>query len=446
MPIEMKQVWWDRDCRKNEDSFGPLTFTPTRRPPYANSEERAPLVKGDHHKDLAYDCEFIELREFFDNGTYGVNAYMPRKSLCPSQEDKMRWYTGSEKIRSMLLAGHGLTGQWPKLELPHADPDLIRELREVAQTQALSKARSAAMNIPMLIKERQETLQLIRDKTIGIAQKATAKGRADVRRYFQTDKRSRRRLHRQIANEHLAFLFGILPLIEEVEGLMEIVNDEVPDIIFTGRGQRAYVTTEAATPLQFRSGNNRVLSFEVRPRVKERTSVRVSLKYKVTAKGLSKLQKAYGFNPAASVYDFVPLSFVSDFVSNTGNFLRSYDPIIGAEFSTGCWTLYRSTQIEAHAFPNKSDLTEAYGIVYDGMRADGKLNVERVRIVRNVYSGEPEPFWYFLPDNMSLGKAATLASLAVQRYLKPLQRVIAAKPFRYRGPRPKYLPPVKYKR
>lgn len=441
MAIEWKDEYYDRQCKKQGETWD---YTPiaTRPIPYTKSSSRSPLVKGDHHKDLAYNATFTDVKEFFDNGSYRVDVYTPRKSLCESKTDKMNWFVGSVDTKACFLSSSGVSGTWPSIVLPPADGELIEYLRKAATTQALADARTGLMNLPMLIKERKETIQLIRDKTTNIAQLATQRGRADVARYFRSDKRSRRMLQRQIADEHLSFLFGILPLIEEVEGLIGVANGEVPKHVFTGRGKRAEVTVDIPPPVIWQAGANRVLGMRFMPRRTVRYSVRVSLKYKVTVEGLSKWQKAGGFNPVAAVYDFIPLSFVSDFVSNTGNFLRSYDPTFGAEFSTGCWTLYRSVTVDGYAFPQKTDMPGTYE--YSTHQASGRVEAQSVAIQRTPYHSEPEQYWFF-QNNMSLAKAATGASLAVQRYLKPLQRVVAQKPFRYKGSRPKYQPPINYR-
>lgn len=75
------------------------------------------------------------------------------------------------------------------------------------------------------------------------------------------------------------------------------------------------------------------------------------------------------------------------------------------------------------------------------VRAHGRIT----RNDRSVLLSAPiaELDWDF---EVGFSEVAAGVSLTVQRYLKPLKRVIAQKPFRYRGPKVRDLPPVRYSR
>lgn len=438
--ISVKDVVWSSWCEKVTRALPSYPVQSTDVLPYVDKSSAAPLRKGDHHMDLPYAASWTEVIQPFE-GEYRTHSWMDAESQCPGQRNRFSEHEGSVSYLSLFTDISALTGRWPELTLRDKQPDLVRFLRESAVTAALADARSGIMNLPLIYADRVGTVRLVQDKLRQLANLCTTRGRADIRRFFRTDPRSRRRIYRQIASEHLGFLFGVLPLVAEIEGLIEILEKGFPDKIITGRGKRTDSDSDVPPPLYYAGSNNGQVNAILAFRRQMRLKVVVSLKYKVTTESVVKSQKL-GFNAAAVGYDLIPLSFLSDFISNTGNFLRAYDPIVGAEFSTGCWTVRRDTTLEGFAYPgNRND---APNLVRKVMSGTGKLAVKSGDMERFVFSEEPEPIWHF-QNNMSLSRAATLASLAVQRYLKPLRRVVAEKPFRYKGPRPKFLPPIKYR-
>lgn len=316
----------------------------------------------------------------------------------------------------------------------------------IAETKALSNARKSFNNVPLLVAERRETVAMI-GKRLEILSKGVGSAQAEsLQKYRRAKKRDRPSVARDAASWHLELLFGWLPLIDEVEGALELLASE-STIDFYGRGAQAKVTEERTTPnyvlSQFNVGTYVVqaplMRFEEHY-VKQ--SAYVSLRYRVTVGGFKRAREL-GFNPLSATFDLIPLSFLLNFISNTGQWLKSYDPLIGATFVTGsCSTM----------------LNEAYRQRRDGMytvlnggasRLSCTGTVTAIRsgklFNRAVYVNEPTGSWHF-QNNLTLAKAASAISLALQRYIKPLRSLMKVKQFRYRGPRPKYLPPIRYRK
>ena len=134
-----------------------------------------------------------------------------------------------------------------------------------------------------------------------------------------------------------------------------------------------------------------------------RHSARTSLRYRIDVAATQQLRNN-GFNPIATAYDLTPLSFILDFCSNTGQWLRSYDPMFGATFETGSTTTWfenHSRQVLKGAsttVPGTSVRVETTGGVTYSQRG--------MSMVRTVHLVPPEPVWH-LTNNLSLAKAAT---------------------------------------
>lgn len=329
---------------------------------------------------------------------------------------------------------------------PPVDLPLMRRLKALADTKALADLRRAYVNIPLILADRRETVQLLARKAKQLTLLLDQRQRADLIRYFQTRKKDRRRVARDIANEHLSFLFGVLPLVSEAEGLCNLLSQD-KDIVLTGRGRASQLEIDrqdrSSIPTGTQVAYRYVPAYRASLERMVRYSHRTSLRTRITAASAARLRD-WGFNPIATAYDLVPLSFLADFVSNLGAFLRSYDPLVGVTFETGSSTSWRELKETLTV-----DGASAYHTDVNGRQrhvqcnGSGKGYTRALEVQREVLTDYPEASLMFV-NNMSYGKAATLVSLAVMRYLKPVRKLIARKPFRYRGKRPVNLPNINY--
>lgn len=401
--------------------------------PWPSVKVASPPRKGDFHTDLPYWTEWFEFnRPLPDGASQVIDCKKHRNSLCASAQD------------SWVLSGTGdytdvyrwMPNSW-RPTVPRPSEELVSFLRDAALTSALANAKKAHVNVGILIAERAETIRLLRDKGRTLTQLATAEGRASLKRWSSTLLKDRRRVYKEIASRHLEFLFGVLPLVGEIEGLMDLLAEE-PTLTITGRGRRADVTEVFLQPFAGGGGWNSGYSWSATGKHIIRTSVRASLKYKLTVYNKMSV-RTLGLNPLAVTYDIIPLSFLSDFISNLGSFIRSLDPTPGMEFDTGCWTLYNQSTMDGIVRP-----VNPKGF-FDEYHSSGtfEFGCEAGRMDRTALLSEPSPTFQF-QNNMSLAKVITISALAVQRYLKPLQRVVRKQRFRYRGPRPKFLPNINY--
>lgn len=330
--------------------------------------------------------------------------------------------------------------------LPPWDEDIEFAI-SVAKTKALADLNRSYVNAPLLFAERAQTVKTIGAHMRTISQTVEQLHKQALKRYsLATSKAQRRRIASDIANEHLAVLFGLLPLIDEVKGAVNLLM-EPESVMITGRGRMAKLYDET-TVLSDAPAPNWAYVWE-RPwftytsEVHLRESARVSISVTVESKALQTL-RSIGFNPMAAAYDLVPLSFLANFVSNVGTFLKALDPTPGTTFLTGNISTWRECVSSCVASANNRSIRNPDGTGYSQTgvasgRSSGRV-MHHLRVPLTEYP-DAELQWM---NNMTWPKAVTVVALAVQRYYKPLKAIKQLKQFRYKGPRPKYLPPIKY--
>jgi len=370
---------------------------------------------------------------FFDDATD-----LPTVKYCGSQHAVARSWLGDVSY---------FVGLSPLYALPAPDPELMAFLTGMSQTSANADLRRGLVNVPLLLAERKETVTYLVGKAKQLSSLIRGRQSKDLRRWISTRKRDRSRVAKDIANEHLGLLFGLLPLIDEVKGAAELLSQPAT-IVVTGRGRRAkedssdedisnipVVWGDAASGYSVAYNAHRV----TRIRYSARTSISVDL---VIAEA-QKLRD-WGFNPLATVYDLVPLSFLSEFVSNLGTFIRALDPLVGVRFRTGNTTTWEELVEEVTVEGTSSTLADGPYLASVSTAGSGKGFQRWLRVTRVPLTDFPDNELFFA-NNLTIAKAITVGALAIQRYLKPANRLISMKPFRYKGPRPAYLPPINMK-
>lgn len=404
-------------------------------------EDRPPVTKGDRVLALPYTYSVREVvpisgtlrtrQEWTDPDPTGI-------AVCGSGPSVV-----TTKVKDIVYDVRN-TALFP----PTVPPDVLPFLEGMANTAALADLRRGFINAPLLFAERRETIALVAQKANILRELVHARQSKDLKRYFATRKKDKRRVARDISGEHLAMLFGVLPLISEAKGLCDLLAQESTAKL-TGRGRRADEQTVdenlSSIPASvWDIGSGYTECYMAQRRIKTRYSVRTSISCEITARAAQRIRDM-GFNPIATTFDLVPLSFLSDFISNLGTFLRSLDPLLGVTFKTGNTTLWEEN-IETLTVKGLSMSMSDGG--YSGRIStvgDGIGHTRALRVTRKVLTDYPNPelFW---ANNMTWAKALTGVSLAIQRKLKPVRKLIAVRPFRYKGKRPKYLPPINYRK
>lgn len=323
------------------------------------------------------------------------------------------------------------------------DADIKAFNASVAETKAVSNARKSFMNVPLLLAERRETIMMAQKRLVQLSRSVRGAQTESLEKWAKSRKAQKSLVAKDAASWHLELLFGWLPLMDEIDGLLDILC-QTDSIDFYGRGKHAQVTEQRSVPALVHPFVQ-VGSYYSQPpymRINEsvvRQSCRVSLRYRITVGGFKRAREL-GFNPVSVAFDLVPLSFVLNFISNAGRFLSTFDPLIGAEFVTGS----RSEFVEVDQRILFQGTTVTSGTARFHTSGTAAVTRRGMLLNRTVY--EHEPFGTFVfQNNLTLAKLATSASLVVQRAVKPVRAILKLKQFRYKGPRPKYLPPIRYR-
>lgn len=342
----------------------------------------------------------------------------------------------------------------PEFDLPRVSPAELEFLRGMADTRALASLNKAMANLPMLFKERRETIRMAAGKAGMLADAARSIQQRDFSRYRKAAKKDRRRIARDIANEHLEAIFGWLPLIAEVEGAMDYIAQERYEFI-KGRGSHVIadnVDVHVSAPVygwdEWHGAYREVARADVTGVQRRLKGMRTNLRMDITS-AFAGDARQLGFEPIASFYDMVPLSFVSGWISNFDAYVRTLAPLIGLEFRTGSRNLRRETFLDV-----SGRIMEQNPPVYpapwkawveDRDRSVTLLTGSRTRDDRSVVDKLPTASLHWDLD-VGLYEATAAASLLIQRKLKPLQRAIGVKQFRYKGSKPKWLPRIRYRK
>lgn len=395
---------------------------------------------GDKVHALAYTGTFREVTPI--SGTLNT-----RSELSDSSDPTFAEYCGAGPftINSSSQDACTIAG-FTNLVIP-SNAEMIGFLKGMAQTSALADLQRSFVNVPLIVAERRETIGLLVSKARQLTEIIKRTQRKDLKRYLSSNVRDRKRLSKTIANEHLALLFGVLPLTSEIEGLAKKLAAGESHRL-TGRGRRAWRDTDTSTSIvgpeeAVGLGSAYAVCARIDRKAAYRISSRTSLSVNITSQAMQELRD-WGFNPLATAYDLVPLSFLLEFISNLGTFIRAHDPLMGVEFLTGSTTIWQEA-IETVTVTGITKSHSTWNYHGKSVTTGGGAGSDRqLQVIREVHDEFPDASLHFA-NNLTIAKAITVGALAIQRYLKPARSLIKIKPFRYKGPRPKYLPPINYR-
>lgn len=422
-----------------------------------NEESNAGITKGNHVDALPYwsDRLLVTVEPRVRNISYGVAVTRmpipPPENTCIPDGDP----GGSKTIvRNKYSIDPFEWAPAPEFDLPEVSPAELEFLRGMADTRALASLNKAMVNLPMLFKERRETLKMAAGKVGVLADAARSIQQRDFSRYRKVAKKDRRRVARDIANEHLEIIFGWLPLISEVEGAMDYIAQERFEFI-KGRGSHVITRDEkvkVSKPVIGLDGwygyNREVARAELNGARRELIGMRTNLRMDITS-AIAGDARQLGFEPISTLYDMVPLSFVSGWISNFDAYVRTIAPLVGLSFRTGSRNLRRQVVLDVAGRvleqnpPTYPSPWRAW--VEERDHSVSLLTGSRTRDDRSLVVELPKASLHWDVD-VGFNEVTAAISLLIQRKLKPLQRAIGIKQFRYRGPKPKWLPDIRYRK
>lgn len=422
----MQITFIQTETRSGKD---PVTYRTPKSVAHGLTELRAPVIKGDHERDFPYWSHFIDIDNNGGTVNYQYKQVQNRDGkvlLQLDQEVPVAWH--------FPIVVSDLSS--------FIDSDKRAKCKTLAVTKALANARKADVNLGMLVKERVATLAMIRDRSSRIINGARAIQQRDAAAFKKLKSAvQRRKFAQQAASNHLEAIFGWAPLFDEILGAVDhLSKPQYKQVLARGRHS---VSEETTSNQSFNTaGSNGYVAYAV-DRLRHTYSSRVTLKYTVNHKGLERAQRL-GANASYLLYDSVPLSFITGWFSNLNHVIQAIDPLIGVTYFTGSASDRNLVKLTRDVFYDRGHLPSSghstYSRVGGGM---GRLNGSSNHTRRSVYETEPKSEFVFY-NNFSLYSVLASTSLVLQRKLKPLERVLKAKPFRYRGKRSRNLPPIPY--
>ncbi|UJQ85691.1 MAG: putative maturation protein [Pepevirus faecenecus] len=424
---------------------------------------KAPLVKGDHlHAEPYWSA--VDERLYHGSGRVPFSwiwynepaAGFPISSGC-----------GPTKGGGITEGAFSVWQYLPALPasavtLPAPTPANWKFLQEMADTKARAALNKALVNLPLLFAERKQTMKMIGSRVRDMGQLALAAQKRDLTAWKKAKTpRSKQMAAKDAANGHLELIFGFLPLIDEIEGAAEFLGMPQLDFI-RARGLHGMdfpeVSLVGVQPITWpwnsssRDGPNNagnLASIFKSGLVKKRASVRTALRFELETQ-LAADARRLGFEPIGAAFDLYPLSFLVGWFSNLDSYIKGLAPLIGVEFVTGSRNRRtKTTGAEATAvahYPTQP----LYGMVrkWTLMPKGENVTTRSIRIMRNDRSKLTAPPELTLHWDVDVGmyEVAAGLSLLIQRYIKPLKRLTKQKSFRYRGPKPKWLADIRYRK
>lgn len=315
-------------------------------------------------------------------------------------------------------------------------------VRSSAIIKAQADLRKQMASLPMLFMERKATVKTIGKYSKFILNNAITMQRKDVKRWLKAIKRQSspeklKTIAQQTANKHLEFVFGVMPLIDDLHGLTEFFAEKRVNVR-TGNGRHRQKAPTRNTLKERVSHGSRMYINSETSYIAD-YSVRCKLRMTISSHIANDASKL-GFNPIYTWYDATPLSFIVGWFSNLNTWLRTLDPITGLQFETGHISTREQARVERKISISSFKPDKPVTV------SNGQLTsiAEYTDFEREALSELPGLQMPSFQDNASLFAAFASVSLLVQRYVKSAEREISAKPFRYRGPKPKFLKPIRF--
>jgi hypothetical protein len=324
---------------------------------------------------------------------------------------------------------------WKLPDLPQISAAELEFLKVAARTKALASARRAMVNLPMILKERRETIQMVGKRASSIASAARSLQERDLGTWRRTPKGQRRRVASDIANGHLEAVFGWLPIISEIEGACDFITQdpEITHIKVRGNhGQFDNGSESREAPMylwgllpgwEAQIPQGKTVAYD---NIQSVVSVRCALRYEITS-GIQSARQL-GADPIGFLFDAYPLSFISGWVSNLDMWIRALSPLVGLEFTTGSETVKYQRTVDGQLRWVPPGPSAGYPVIRT-THSQTAYSLNRTRYERAVLYEEPETGLQW-QNNLSLFSVTAGASLAIQRYSKPLARLLREKRFR----------------
>lgn len=294
---------------------------------------------------------------------------------------------------------------------------------DIATNKLLGKIKNTSANLAVAYAEAGKTATMVGDTAIKIARamghlrNGNFGGAAGVLG-VGTRKRAEARFTKgyaqdagkAVASGWLALNYGWKPLLDDVYGACEdLARNNLNDMIVTSSaGHKLEIPingTETST-------NGKAKSFYWGKGL-AKYQVRISCSYKRPGNSSAVKLKETGItNPALIAWELVPYSFVVDWFLPIGNWLDTFDVILGLTFHSGYRTVYFKSTAQMGWTYNGVD---NYGVLQD---ANYLCSCYRVKVDRTVLTNFPSPAIPRFKNPVSMSHMASGLALLTQLFRK----------------------------
>lgn len=271
--------------------------------------------------------------------------------------------------------------------LPQKENALIRQ----ATTSALANARKPDVSGIVSIVELKETIQSLLNPVQG-ALKFLSRNAPSKKKKRRLSKNSLKRSVDDLANQHLTIIFGIMPFISDIQGILKALESVGPlPVKQTARGNASAfdqsTNVEEYIPYQDASYvQNATETFTVQRTI----TVRAYLLYETTVT----LQQALGLGITdipKSVWQAATLSFVVDWFANVGDYISSITPMLDVKVLSSGFSVTTVTACNANISirggPPAGVTTNYWSTWHDGSQSRVEIAKRRVPADLTDYRG-----------------------------------------------------------
>lgn len=320
-----------------------------------------------------------------------------------------------------------------------AKPNLSRNK---AVIQALNRLGDVKVNLGILYAERAETLGLLSTYGKRLASLYSAFQRRDIGAWRRLTKTTPKQAAKQIANEGLAIQFGVMPIINDINGLIELMHEKSGTRKYAKvSGKDRDITTNVVevvvdNPI---SGGDYML---VENKTVWKSGLKAHLTFTVDYDDLYRNLNRLGvFNPLSVAIDAIKWSWVVEWFISINGWAKSLTADVGCKFVTGCISTLDEAVVSERVIgtwvhpavgPRDSDP------IVGGSGASSTKWMNR-EVLLDVPFTVP-----YLKNPLGWFQALATLALVVQRLDTSSGIKRKPKQFRYRPPKSRRLSPINY--
>jgi hypothetical protein len=235
-----------------------------------------------------------------------------------------------------------------------------KNLERLACTQALAGVKRPDVSGLVAIKELRETIHGLThpidgilkflDRNIGSKTPGKRRRSKNVKTFLQA--KNLRKTASEISDQHLSIIFGLLPFISDIQGILKALReyDPLPQR-YSSRGEASSfdTKTDSGSYVHYSdSASHQVMTRTVM--VQRSVTVRAYQLYEASLTLQDQLGMSLHDVPS-SIWQAATLSFVVDWFTNVGSFIKAITPVQGVKYLASGYTV-----TVVNAFTGSNDL------------------------------------------------------------------------------------------